>query len=600
MRRSDGGVKLPPHAQIFTEATDLREDYLVPALRSRGPRGWVRVLGGGAVATGLAVAAWGLPGAPAEPLPLATTAGSVQPAGPGVAVKEPVGPPVVYTGNIGGVSVFDLAVSPRYAGDLLVVTVVNEGLPQHVTSVSGGGVASWSATSAPFVDGADGQVLQIWYGTVTSVGAAHIAVNWSDDIADADVTAQEFTIGAPASWALEAEGTSASPFPVLTAPPSGDLYVGAATASGNAASGATHDVTYTVPDDNFVYATDPGAYGAFAPAAAGAGAVAALFSATALAGPGGGGAATTTTTPPAATTTTVTATTVPGTPGSQTVGSMWPSSMFNSDVQNWPVDANSSVFAQDFVSDYQSYFGSVGVNTMPIYSVPANQPEATFSVSSGCNDFTSDTGTQVPVPSFASLNGSSDNPLVIYQPSTSTEWEFWRVVRNSPTSYSACWGGKLDMNTSDGVFPPNFGLSATGISYLATTITEADVASGSIDHAIAFILPRCNHYVYPADRGDCGSDPGQPGEGQWFRFAPGTQMPSGLAPFAQMVFKAILTYGMVVVDQGGAVMLEAEQQSDWAAQGHTGTDPITASCNGLQEYQVVANLPWSSLQAVDP
>jgi hypothetical protein len=77
-------------------------------------------------------------------------------------------------------------------------------------------------------------------------------------------------------------------------------------------------------------------------------------------------------------------------------------------------------------------------------------------------------------------------------------------------------------------------------------------------------------------------------------------MPSGLTPFAQMVFKAILTYGMVVIDQGGAVMIEAEQRSDWAAEGNAGTDPITASWAGQYEYQVVASLPWSSLQALDP
>jgi hypothetical protein len=55
-----------------------------------------------------------------------------------------------------------------------------------------------------------------------------------------------------------------------------------------------------------------------------------------------------------------------------------------------------------------------------------------------------------------------------------------------------------------------------------------------------------------------------------------------------------------VVDQAGAVMIEAEQTSDWAAEGNTGTNPITASWDGLEEYQVVANLPWSNLQAVDP
>jgi hypothetical protein len=67
-----------------------------------------------------------------------------------------------------------------------------------------------------------------------------------------------------------------------------------------------------------------------------------------------------------------------------------------------------------------------------------------------------------------------------------------------------------------------------------------------------------------------------------------------------MVFKAVQNYGMVIVDQGGAVALEADQPSVWAAEGNSGTDPITASVDGLQGYQVVASLPWQDLEAVDP
>ena len=154
---------------------------------------------------------------------------------------------------------------------------------------------------------------------------------------------------------------------------------------------------------------------------------------------------------------------------------------------------------------------------MPIYRVPADQPGVPVSVLSGCNNFLPDTGSEIPIPPFVTLIGSSDNPLVVYQPSTETDWELWRATKNANGTYSACWGGKLDMATSTGVFPYPYGMSATGISYLATAITEADVASGHIDHAIAIQIPRCNEYVYPADRHDCGSEPGQPAEGQWFR-----------------------------------------------------------------------------------
>jgi hypothetical protein len=269
-------------------------------------------------------------------------------------------------------------------------------------------------------------------------------------------------------------------------------------------------------------------------------------------------------------------------------------------VQDWSVDPNSAEFVNDFVTDYKDNYGTVGVNSMPIYSVPASQAEANISVSSGCNSFLSSTGSEIPIPPFTSLNGSSDSPLIVWQPSTQTDWELWQATQRSGGGYAACWGGKLDMATSDGVFPPTLGLAATGISYLATTVTEADVASGSINHAIAITLPTCSGYVYPADRGDCTGASGQPGEGQWFRLPADVAMPSGLSPFAQMVFRALQNYGAVVTDRGGSVSIESEQTSDWAAEGRSGTDPITASWDGQQEYQVVANLPWNDLQVVDP
>jgi hypothetical protein len=296
--------------------------------------------------------------------------------------------------------------------------------------------------------------------------------------------------------------------------------------------------------------------------------------------------------PPTTTTTPV--------PFDATPALQWPTSLFDRPVVTWAIDTSSAQFVSNLVTDYRDHYGSVGVNTVPIYTVPAGQPDVTVSVAPGCNRFTSATGQKIPIPGNVALAGSSDSPLVIWQPSSHLDWELWQVSRQTATAYSACWGGKLSTVTSDGVFPSPYGLSATGISYLAVTITEADIASGSIDHAVGMVVPRCNYSVYPADRTDCRYDPGQPGEGQWFRFAPGTPMPPGLTPFAQMVFQAIETYGAVVTDQGGGVEIEAEQASDWAAEGHTGTDPITASWDGLPGYEVVASLPWPDLQVVDP
>ena len=237
---------------------------------------------------------------------------------------------------------------------------------------------------------------------------------------------------------------------------------------------------------------------------------------------------------------------------------------------------------------------------MPIYTVPAGGAEVPLSVAPDCGDFLPSTGGEIPLPSHISLNGSSDDPLVVYQPATGRDWELWRASTSSGDGLSACWGGMLYVDGSSGVFSGDYGLSATGISYLATSITQADVATGRIDHAIALSVPRCNGFTYPAVRGDCGHDPGQPAEGQWFRLPPGLPMPPELPPFAQMVFTALQRYGAVIIDQAGAVMLEAEQPSDWSAEGHTGRAPTVVASDGLPEYSVVAKLPWDKLQAVDP
>jgi hypothetical protein len=278
-------------------------------------------------------------------------------------------------------------------------------------------------------------------------------------------------------------------------------------------------------------------------------------------------------------------------------------------VQSWPVLSNSSTLVSGFLSGYAAAYGNVGVVTQPLVYVNSSTPDVSISVGSGCNNFTGGqatpnglgaTGTEVPIPSYAAglLNGSSDNPLTIADPSANMEWELWRASY-SGGQWSACWGGAMHMSTSTGVFPSPYGRSATGISYLDTMVTEADVASGHIDHAISISIQQCNAWIYPADRGDCGSDPNNLQEGSWLTWAPGTQMPSGLTPFAQMVFTAVQNYGLVVIDYAGAYVISAEQSNDWAYEG-SGTDPMTTTWQGLPEYQVIDSLPWSHLEVVSP
>ena len=246
------------------------------------------------------------------------------------------------------------------------------------------------------------------------------------------------------------------------------------------------------------------------------------------------------------------------------------------------------------------------LNTQPFYVVSSGVPLSSISVQAGCNGFVGSTAGEVPsagipVPSYVTLNGSSDSPLDIVSPSTGLAYELWQANRTS-SGYSACWGGSMPLATSDGVVANNYGLSATSISYTATAISEEDVEAGAITHAIALELSDCTSFVAPATRGDCSTSGSYPAEGQWFRFAPGTTCGSCTAPLAKMIFQAGLEYGFVVTDQtdGNVVAMVMEQSSDWAAEGNSGTDPITSAEDGKGQGGILSELPWSDLQVVTP
>ncbi|MGH9104557.1 MAG: hypothetical protein ACRDZX_01720, partial [Acidimicrobiales bacterium] len=229
-------------------------------------------------------------------LALGTYAGTVMVASattaPGGTQIVAAGPVSARTGYLGSSS-YSADVSGQEAGDLEVVAIINDSWPHAVSSVTGGGVDDWSSAGSPFFDGADGQVLQIWYGTVATAGTATLTVSWDGPVHNADVANQEFSAGAGYSqWSLAAAGSSARPFPALAAPGGPALYFGAAMAWGGAGAGTTPGVSYTVPSGSFLTASGVTASGVLAPTASGAGSVGALFT---VAGSAPAGAVTTTT-----------------------------------------------------------------------------------------------------------------------------------------------------------------------------------------------------------------------------------------------------------------------------------------------------------------
>jgi hypothetical protein len=316
---------------------------------------------------------------------------------------------------------------------------------------------------------------------------------------------------------------------------------------------------------------------------------------------------------------------------------LMPNSLFDRNVTKWPVDRNSKELVAEFNFDWQQNYGNVGVNGRPVIWVPASQRMVPLSASAGCSsNFLDNTGKSAPVPRWAGTSGHPDSALTVYQPSSNTVWELYQAqpvttggaAGNTGGSggWSACWGGKARLSTFTGVFPQPYGETATGISNLATEVTEADVLLGSIRHTIGLQVANCTMNIYPADRGDCGFYPGNPAEGQWFRFPASVDCAAyDTTPFENEVCIAGQRYVFVIVDQGGSDGIIADYATGtWAHEGNPGPagswednakgaccvyvgggGPLedafqTASGYWEQEYQVIASLPWSRLQVIDP
>jgi RHS repeat-associated protein len=159
-----------------------------------------------------------------------------------------------------GTGATTLPVSPEAVGDVLVLAVGVFGDATTVTSLSGGGVTSWTRLEQ-YADSSSDDV-ELWMGKVTTAGSSTITAAFSASVAGhfVDIDAQEFAnFGSATTWTKDTAGGSGSSgsttvsYPSLTPATSGELYIGFAPAYGSVGSGSTPGFTY-VPDpgDNMV------------------------------------------------------------------------------------------------------------------------------------------------------------------------------------------------------------------------------------------------------------------------------------------------------------------------------------------------------------
>jgi hypothetical protein len=205
----------------------------------------------------------------------------------------------------------------------------------------------------------------------------------------------------------------------------------------------------------------------------------------------------------------------------------------------------------------------------------------------------------VPLPPDARVAEGTDKHIVVWQPATDTMWELW-VAEHQNGTWTAQWGGKMrHVSRNRGFFfdPSGIqpGATATSLPLVGGMITQADLARGEINHALAMAIPNARYAVwaYPAQRSDGGNRSALAvPEGARFRLDPavdvdGLQVP----PFTKMLARAAQRYGIYVRDTSPVVTLYAQDPAN------LGTNPWTAAITPSAPA-VLQAFPWDRLQVM--
>jgi hypothetical protein len=195
-------------------------------------------------------------------------------------------------------------------------------------------------------------------------------------------------------------------------------------------------------------------------------------------------------------------------------------------------------------------------------------------------------GLSMPLPAGTKLAPGGDAHYSVVDASQGKVFALWAAAADGK---SAQFGSVVDIN-GDGVEPSGMTSTGSRIARHAGVITEAELASGKINHTMFFSSSKVGSgFRYPAAKTDqSGSEPGQEGMRV---FLPKDVDISNLTGYQKVIAQALKDYGAVIGDGGGAtVALIAEY-----------TGGITAGYKSAgvgNDYASVDKIPWSKVQVL--
>ncbi|KAI9208633.1 uncharacterized protein BJ171DRAFT_211350 [Polychytrium aggregatum] len=219
-----------------------------------------------------------------------------------------------------------------------------------------------------------------------------------------------------------------------------------------------------------------------------------------------------------------------------------------------------------------------------------------------------------PVPAGGALEGESgyvcahdgDCHLLVHDPAHMRLYEMWRA--NYASEPSKFQGGCLAIWKLDRVYGPHLrgqdctSADAGGFPIAAMLFSADEVASGTIAHAIRFILPnqRIRRLVYAlpgthSTSATSATNPNAPPYGVHFRLKKSFDMTRLKSSGARVVAKALQTYGMFLADGGNMALTAANDQFSVKKWTDVGIDSYALAPIQVGDFEVVNLSPANTV-----
>jgi hypothetical protein len=245
------------------------------------------------------------------------------------------------------------------------------------------------------------------------------------------------------------------------------------------------------------------------------------------------------------------------------------SSLWNTDISSAPADPNSSSIMSNWV-------GSVNVHpdwgNDPSYGIPYVVVDGTQSlVNINLNAYAdeSDPG-PMPVPSDAPVEGGSsstgDRHVLVLDNGNCFLYEMYNSSVNADGSWNADSTAVWDLLGNEQRPYTWTSADAAGLPIFPGLVRYDEVASGKIQHAFRFTLPKSSAAFTPSASHYAGntSDPTAPPMGMRLRLK-STYDISGFSPQMQVILTAMQHYGLILADNGSALYVTGVSDSRWGS-----------------------------------